>query len=394
MSHRSDAPRPLGFRAVPLAIASTLVAVFAFSCADEGKPLVVGGNESNGTFAGIDASVDTPPSGANTSQCPSNECPAGKVTCANSPFPCSVDLNTDDENCGACGVRCPTDDNFRGRFNGTMRCIDGACRLSCDNPHADCNGLLEDGCEANLQLDDDKNCGACGNVCQDFCFQLSCGCPANQVVCNGTCVNINNNDNNCGACGNVCPPPTETFPASWHATTSCRGGQCNVRTCNGPRFADCNGNLHEPDGDGCETPVMGNVNNCLGCGNVCAPGEVCNPILGCICPCGAACDTSGRILSDPKNCGACGNKCPGDWRSTESPGLDPARGQPVCDDGICRFSCTPNWGNCDGNIDNGCETNFMSDPQNCGGCGVHCDGVEGQACVDGHCLTKPCGVVQ
>ena len=48
---------------------------------------------------------------------------------------------------------------------------------------------------------------------------------------------------------------------------------------------------------------------------------------------------------------------------------------------IC--SCSPNWGDCDGLADNGCETNFLRDPYNCGGCGVVCP--TGQACVFGTC---------
>ena len=48
---------------------------------------------------------------------------------------------------------------------------------------------------------------------------------------------------------------------------------------------------------------------------------------------------------------------------------------------IC--SCSPNWGDCDGFAGNGCETNFLRDPYNCGGCGVVCP--TGQACVSGTC---------
>ncbi len=52
-------------------------------------------------------------------------------------------------------------------------------------------------------------------------------------------------------------------------------------------------------------------------------------------------------------------------------------------------SCPPGKQNC-----NGVCSNTQADPLNCGACGVRCDGVEGQACVDGQCLMKECGVVQ
>ena len=53
--------------------------------------------------------VTSPEAGAFVGMCPSNECPAGRMTCPNDPFPCGVDLTSDDDNCGACGVRCPHD---------------------------------------------------------------------------------------------------------------------------------------------------------------------------------------------------------------------------------------------------------------------------------------------
>ena len=75
-------------------------------------------------------------------------------------------------------------------------------------------------------------------------------------------------------------------------------------------------------------------------------------------------------------------------------GLDSAHGRPTCEQGVCGYQCSPNYADCDGDVDNGCETPLLDDPLNCGACGVRCDGVEGQACVDGHCLMKECGGVQ
>lgn len=333
--------------------------------------------------------------------CASNACPAGRVTCPNAPFPCGVDLSSDDQNCGACGVRCPNDETFLRAFSGIMRCVAGTCRLVCDEEHGDCNGLPEDGCETLIRGDkakDIKNCGACGNVCSDICFEGVCGCPPGQTFCDdGKCHDLDADNRSCGACGNVCPPSTEPpFPPSWHAIRMCKDGECNKPLCLSNPFIqwrDCNGDF--PDdrgGDGCETRVDSDVDNCGGCGIKCGPGEVC--ALGlCTCTCGAVCFKG--LDSDPRNCGTCGLKCPGDWSTVSYAGafsIDPAHGAPVCDQGVCGYTCSPYWADCDADISNGCETDLRNDPLNCGACGLRCDGIEGQPCVEGRCLTKECDV--
>ncbi len=51
-----------------------------------------------------------------------------------------------------------------------------------------------------------------------------------------------------------------------------------------------------------------------------------------------------------------------------------------CADGQC--VCVGDFGDCDGNIDNGCETDTRSAKAHCGACGHDC---LGGACTDGHC---------
>lgn len=353
-------------------------------------------DEDRPTFADDEDSVVEPPM-LELNQCPSAECPEGRTSCPNSPYLCGVDLLSDDENCGACGVRCPTDTIMLNLMKGKFRCIKGECRLQCDSRYADCNGRAEDGCELNLQAqqnDDPNNCGECGNVCEEgICSNGYCGCAAGTELCNGQCTDTLTDNTNCGECGNACPP-SPRFAANLRMLEWCASGQCNVRRCR-DGYLDCDGDMADGAlGNGCETNLL-DPNNCFGCGNVCAPGEGCDLLSGgCVCPCGAICDKPERVLSDINNCGACGNRCPGDRRSLEGHGVDPAHGQPVCNTGVCGYECSPEWGDCDGDISNGCEASFLSDPLNCGGCGIRCDGVEGQACVDGRCLTEDCTVVR
>ncbi|HJK89523.1 MAG TPA: MopE-related protein, partial [Polyangiaceae bacterium LLY-WYZ-15_(1-7)] len=60
---------------------------------------------------------------------------------------------------------------------GEALCDAGACRITeCPALTDDCNGVVEDGCEAPLQIDPD-HCGACGNVCSFTCDSRACERP-------------------------------------------------------------------------------------------------------------------------------------------------------------------------------------------------------------------------
>lgn len=163
----------------------------------------------------------------------------------------------------------------------------------------------------------------------------------------------------------------------------------------------CEGSLRDCKNgaaDGCETDTRSDVNNCGGCGIVCA-----TPVSGeasCVdgkcsisaCARGAldcntnmadGCEIDG--LRDPNHCGTCGTVCPGG-----------ANGAPACRAGKCEVACNAGYLDCDGDASNGCETNGSADSSNCGTCGNICPTSPNlnAACAAGTCITTSCKAPQ
>ncbi len=75
------------------------------------------------------------------------------------------DLNSDIDNCGACKNACPQFDTSGSAFQtGKATCKGGICGYACIDGWDDCDGLNENGCEANVRTSGD-HCGRCGNPC-------------------------------------------------------------------------------------------------------------------------------------------------------------------------------------------------------------------------------------
>lgn len=146
--------------------------------------------------------------------CAIASCNSGYANCDfNYGTGCEVNTNTDTQNCGACGTVCTVK-------NGTAGCTGGRCVIATCNPgYADCNANYSDGCEVNLNTDT-QNCGGCGMVCRPgpnvagyTCSSGSCtitACTAGYSNCDnnfstGCEVNVQTDPHNCGGCGIVCP---------------------------------------------------------------------------------------------------------------------------------------------------------------------------------------------
>lgn len=338
--------------------------------------------------------------------CIGTECPWPYATCSKTPsFQCGTNLMNDPDNCGACGVECRGIDGI----NMGARCVQGACAFECQiksppgipqepNEFADCNELLDDGCEVNLTTDS-KNCGACGNACAagKRCIKGQCGCPKDLFDCDGRCVDRRSDDNNCGACRRSCllPPPNPCNPMPPRTRYGCVESDCGSLKCL-PGWADCDRDLGQLcASNGCETDTNTDPNNCGGCGVKCGPGQECRMDLGGGGPqCRDTCQTAGLtqcgqqcadLLTDVQHCGACWGLCP------------PARANQLvsCDKGLCVNECLPGFADCNGDPADGCEIDLRNHPANCGACGTQCDFGAGQPCIEGKCLMVECdaGVV-
>lgn len=198
-------------------------------------------------------------------------------------------------------------------------------------------------------------------------------CPPGRVTCPGSrfpCdVDLGTDGNNCGACGHVCPTGggLDTFV--------CIEGACAL-ACGRERL-DCDG-LSD---NGCETNII-DANHCGKCGNQCTdPDRPCmyqdpqRTTVACGCPvgqtyCSGVCV---NLKENDSHCGACGVSC-------GSGGVDASVAPNVgygCVGGTCGSKCKAQFANCNGPIEEGCDTNIYTD-DNCGGCGNVCP-------ADQHC---------
>ncbi len=318
--------------------------------------------------------------------CDLQQCNAGFANCDMvASNGCEVNTNTDSGNCGSCGNVCPSGPH------STAVCNNGGCGIVCDPGYFDCNNNPSDGCEVNGNTDT-NNCGGCGDACTTpnatpacmggKCSILTCNsgfADCDLQVADGCEVNTTTDPKNCGTCGTLC--------SEQNGTAVCATGLCSLGPCN-QGFANCDGKYTT----GCNVNVNTDTNNCGGCNNVCnLPNATptCNTGMCAIASCNAGfsdCDhvaANGceiNTTSSTSNCGSCGNVC------------NTANATPACSNGTCAIaSCNPNFGNCDGNVSNGCEINFQTDPNNCGGCGIKCSLPNATAaCTNGMCTIAAC----
>ena len=208
-------------------------------------------------------------------------------------------------------------------------------------------------------------------------------CADDEVCCNGTCANLDDNAEHCGECKNACP-------SGANGTGVCIGGDCVFECASG--YYDCN-LLSE---DGCEVDVASDPAHCGDCETIClfanaspkCEGGACG-ILACNagfdnCNMDPADGCEANLGTDANNCAMCGTVCDA-----------PPNSEPDCLAGTCAFGgCIVGYGDCDASLGNGCEIDLKTDDQNCGTCGYICPDLpnatpkcSNAACVIGACDT-------
>jgi hypothetical protein len=274
-----------------------------------------------------------------------------------------VDTNSDANNCGRCGMICP----------GGGSCTMGRCTIACPAGMGNCDGMDANGCETPTR-NNPLHCGGCGNVCTSgpngspTCTNGQCvltcvagfgNCDMNNA--NGCETDLRTSAANCGACANACPMRA-------NAQTVCQASACNI-ACN-TGFGNCDAVVT----NGCEADLRTNPLSCGMCNRRCATAPNATPACmaeTCAITCTAGysnCNGNGidgcesNTATDPMNCGMCGRVCPSATGATAA-----------CRAGVCALTCMTGFGDCDGNLMNGCETNTTTAIMHCGGCGMVCN---------------------
>jgi hypothetical protein len=199
------------------------------------------------------------------------------------------DLMTDLMNCGTCGNECML-------ANATPVCTAGVCEIdSCDGAFLDCDTDPTTGCEIDSDTDD-ANCGMCGMMCGlgASCGTGACACTPPLVMGTSSCVDLSRDPENCGMLAMACAA-TQACSGS---TCVCRPGlvddgmggcvDTNIDPLNcGSVGNDCGGNVCRDGtcrascgpltqcGDAC-TDLSGDVFNCGACGNACSVTQTCS----------------------------------------------------------------------------------------------------------------------
>lgn len=125
-------------------------------------------------------------------------------------------------------------------------------------PEQMCNGRCID------LNNDPTNCGLCGRECLPgaTCSRGFCECPTGWVYCSGRCTDIRTNTQHCGRCDNVCS-------TNIYNTVECSAGTCVVH-CR-PGNIDCDRNLT----NGCDADPLTDAMNCGACGIRCTGTQRC-----------------------------------------------------------------------------------------------------------------------
>ena len=225
-------------------------------------------------------------------QTPCTNQDTGSVTCA--------DLDTNPDNCGACGVKCNTD--------VIPNSIAVECNRGCKVTHCSSKYHIYDN---TCELNDIDNCGTHGNRCNAANAINYCKSGVENYECDSTCIDDFHKDEN-GECvpdtPSACGPEMRNCKdiTPWWIDGECRkGGKCYATKCDTSKSHVYNGTCEENDNDHC------GAHN-----SPCSSEEVCKSGV-----CARFCNTNETICefngnrscrnlnTDRDHCGQCNKAC-------------------------------------------------------------------------------------
>jgi hypothetical protein len=350
-----------------------------------------------------------------SNRCEGGLCACGRsAACANGELCCGegdsarcVNPSTDPEHCGSCELGCDPGDGLRR----VAVCRGGVCQEpACEPSWGACDPSAPLDCTTDV-TENVNDCGACGNACPiptlaDDCSASRCVCGPERRTCTGdeTCcagvgcvdfdlgLRVDGGLAHCGGCdAPLCPDP------DGHGSATCRSGECGTR-CEqtaAAMWVDCNVAADEQP-RACTVDLFSDPQGCGGCGVVCPEpssgaetGRAICAMGACafecadgriLCPAGSA-DVPGAcvdVQQDPLRCGNCDTVC------------SSSHVTPACEAGVCGGACEAGYGDCLRELNDGCETQLLTDDAHCGACGVSCAELRREpGCADGVC-TGPC----
>ena len=168
---------------VAAVFAATIACASASGCA---KPVLLIGTPIEDASASSPGFTPPDEDGGTSAQpmppvpmCVATECPHPYATCTKAngtpAYKCEMNLLVDDNNCGACGRKCPVPSDWPR--TATAACHESRCQLECFPGRADCDNDMTNGCETSIDSDP-NNCGGCG---------IRCDVAAGQPCVRGQC---------------------------------------------------------------------------------------------------------------------------------------------------------------------------------------------------------------
>lgn len=211
-----------------------------------------------------------------------------------------ADLDTNPDNCGACGVKCNTD--------VISNSIAVECNRGCKVTHCSSKYHIYDN---TCELNDIDNCGTHGNRCNAANAINYCKSGVENYECDSTCIDdFHKNEN--GECvpdtPSACGPEMRNCKdiTPWWIDGECRkGGKCYATKCDTSKSHVYNGTCEENDNDHC------GAHN-----SPCSSEEVCKSGV-----CARFCNTNETICevngnrscrnlnTDRDHCGQCNKAC-------------------------------------------------------------------------------------